>query len=181
MFENISVKNLTYSALFTALIAVLSYIIIPLPFSPVPVTAQSLAVMVAAVILSTRETILAVGSFLFLGVVGVPVFSGGSAGLGVLLGPSGGYLIGFLIGGIIINLLAKNKNDFWQILIAVIIGGIIVIHFIGFTWLSQSTGMSLQEAFMSGSLPFIPGDLFKAVLAAYLGIRINKYNLKLQY
>lgn len=174
MFKNISVKNLTYSALFTALIAVLSYIIIPLPFSPVPITAQSLAIMAAAVILSTQETALAIGTFLFLGVVGVPVFSGGRAGLGVIFGPSGGYLIGFFIGGLIINLLAKDKDNFWQILLAVIIGGIVVIHSIGFVWLSYITGMGLKEALFAGSLPFIPGDLFKAVLASYLGLRIRK-------
>ena len=174
MFKKISVKNLTYSALFTALISVLTYITIPLPFSPVPITAQSLAVMAAALILSTQETIFAIGTFLFLGIVGVPVFSGGRAGLGVIFGPSGGYLIGFLIGGIIINLLAKDKDKFWQVLTAVIIGGIFVIHFIGFIWLSYSTGMGLKEAFFAGSLPFIPGDLFKAVLASYLGIRVNK-------
>jgi biotin transport system substrate-specific component len=174
MFKKISVKNLTYSALFTALISVLSYITIPLPFSPVPITAQSLAVMAAAVILSTQETALAIGTFLFLGIVGIPVFSGGRAGLGVIFGPSGGYLIGFLIGGIIISLLTKNKENFWQVLAGVITGGIIVIHFLGFIWLSQATGMGLKEAFLAGSLPFIPGDLFKAVLASYLGIRINK-------
>lgn len=174
MFQKISVKNLTYSALFTALISVLTYITIPLPFSPVPITAQSLAVMAAAVILSTKETILAIGTFLFLGIAGVPVFSGGRAGLGVIFGPSGGYLVGFLIGGIIINLLAKNKDNFWHVLIAVITGGIIVIHLLGFIWLSQVTGMGLKEAFLSGSLSFIPGDLFKALLASYLGIRINR-------
>ena len=174
MFKKISVKNLTYSALFTALISVLSYITIPLPFSPVPITAQSLAVMAAAVILSTQETALAIATFLFLGIAGVPVFSGGRAGLGVIFGPSGGYLIGFLIGGIIISILTKNKENFWQVLAGVITGGIIVIHFLGFIWLSQATGMGLKEAFLSGSLPFIPGDMFKAVLAAYLGIRINK-------
>ena len=174
MFKKISVNSLTYSALFTALISVLSYITIPLPFSPVPITAQSLAVMTAAVILSTQETVLAIGTFLFLGIVGVPVFSGGRAGLGVIFGPSGGYLIGFLIGGVIINLLIKKRDKFWQVLAAVIIGGIIVIHFMGFIWLSYATGMGLKEALLSGSLPFIPGDLFKAVLASYLGIRINK-------
>lgn len=174
MFEKITIKNLTHSALFTALISVLSYIIIPLPFSPVPVTAQSFAVMAAALVLSTKETVLAITAFLFLGAVGVPVFSGGRAGVGIIFGPSGGYLIGFLIGGIIINLLAKNKNNFWQVLAAVFAGGIIVIHFIGFIWLSYSTALGLKEAFFVGTLPFIPGDLFKAVLASYFGIRISK-------
>lgn len=174
MFKKISVQNLTYSALFTALISVFAYVIIPLPFSPVPITAQTLAVMAAAVILSTKETILSITAFLFLGVAGVPVFSGGRAGLGVIFGPSGGYLIGFLIGGVIINLLAKNKNNYWQLLAAVITGGIIVIHLIGFIWLSYSTGMGLKEALFAGSLPFIPGDLFKAALASYLGIKVNK-------
>lgn len=174
MFKNISVKSLTYSALFTALIAVSSYIIIPLPLSPVPITAQTLAIMTAAIILSTQETILAIGSFLLLGIAGVPVFSGGRAGLGVIFGPSGGYLIGFLIGGIVINLMAKKKENFWQLLFAVLIGGIFIIHLIGFIWLSVLTGMGLKEAFFAGSLSFIPGDLFKAVIASYFGLRIKK-------
>lgn len=174
MLKDLSVKSMTYSALFTALIGVSSYIIIPLPFSPVPITAQSLAVMAAALILSTKETLLAVAVFLFLGAVGVPVFAGGRAGFGVVFGPSGGYLIGFLVGGLIINLLAKNSSKFWQLLAAVVTGGIIVVHLLGFIWLSYSAGISLKEAFFIGSLPFITGDLIKAAAASYLALRIRQ-------
>lgn len=174
MFKKLSIRDLTYSGLFAALIIVLGYVSVPLPFSPVPVTGQSLAIMLAGSILTTRQASLSVLTFLFLGIVGVPVFAGGTAGIGVILGPRGGYLIGFLAGAIVISLLKGKGNRLSLLAVTNVVGGIVVIYTFGVIWLSVVTGMGLNEAFVAGALPFIPGDIAKVVIATPLALVINE-------
>lgn len=174
MSKKLSIKDITYSSIFAALIIVLSYVSVPLPFSPVPVTGQSLAIMLAGSILTTRQASLSVLTFLFLGIVGVPVFAGGTAGIGAILGPRGGYLIGFLVGVIVISLLKGKVNKLSRLSIANTIGGIVVVYTFGVIWLSVVTGMELNQAFATGALPFIPGDIIKVVIATPLALAINE-------
>ncbi|GAB6099893.1 biotin transporter BioY [Halanaerocella petrolearia] len=174
MFKKLTTQDMVYSAVFAALISVLSYVSIPIPFSPVPVTGQSLAVMLAGAILATRQAGLSMVIFLLLGAIGVPVFSQGRAGIGVFMGPSGGYLVGYLVGAVVISLIVQNKKSYLRIGLANVIGGIVVVHLLGIIWLNIITDMGLQKAFMSGSVPFIPGDLLKAVIAAIISVPIMK-------
>ena len=167
-------NDFIYAALFAALIAVLGLISIPLPFSPVPISGQSLGVMLAGCILSVRQTGLALLGFLLLGAVGLPVFAGFTGGIGILLGPRGGYLLGYLIGGIVIALLKGQHNTLWRLAIANIIGGIGVVYFFGVLWLSFVTGIGLEKAVLTGALPFILGDLIKTVIATLIGAAVNK-------
>ncbi len=173
MFKKLTAQDITRVSLFTALICIASYIKIDLP--AVPITMQTLAVMLAGCILNTRQAALSLLVYLLLGSIGAPVFSGGSAGLGILLGKYGGYLFGFLIGVVIISLLKGKKNNLWQLLLANFAGGILVVHLFGSLWYSLMTGMNLAQAFVVCSLVFIPGDLIKAVIAALLAQRVNKY------
>lgn len=163
-----------YSGLFAALIAVMGIISIPLPISPVPITGQSLAIMLAGGILTVRQAGFSVLTFLLLGAVGVPVFAGLSGGIGILVGPRGGYLIGYLVGAVVIALLKGKTNNVWRLALANIVGGIIVVYIFGVLWLSFVTGMGLDKALMVGALPYIPGDLFKAFLATVIGVAVNK-------
>lgn len=174
MIKKLSIRDLTYSGLFAALIIVLGYVSVPLPFSPVPVTGQSLAIMLAGSILTTRQASYSVLTFLFLGIIGVPVFAGGTAGIGVVLGPRGGYLIGFLAGAIVISLLKGTGKQLSLLAIANVVGGIVVIYALGVTWLSVVTGMGLTQAIAAGALPFIPGDIAKVVIATPLALIINQ-------
>ena len=96
MHTRISVYDCTRIALLTALIAVSSYIVIPLPFSPVPVTGQTLAIMLCALLLTPKQATFTLITYSFIGLSGVPVFAGGAAGPGVILGPTGGFIIGFI-------------------------------------------------------------------------------------
>jgi biotin transport system substrate-specific component len=173
MFKKLTVRDLTRISLFTALICISSYIKIDLP--NVPITAQTLAVMLAGCILDTRQAALSVFTYLLLGSIGVPVFSGGSAGIGIIFGKYGGYLIGFLLGVIVISLLKGKKNSLIRLGLANIIGGIAVVDLFGSIWLSFITGMNVVQAFMLGALIFIPGDLIKAIVAATVANRVNKY------
>ncbi|MDW7672054.1 MAG: biotin transporter BioY [Bacillota bacterium] len=167
-------------SLLAALICVSSYIIVPLPFSPVPLTAQSLAVMLAGSLLSPLQTFVTVMLFILLGTIGLPVFAGGASGPGVLLGPTGGYLVGFLVGAVIISLLKSNTPGILRYWIANLVGGLIVVYAIGVPWLSRVTGMTLDKAFMVGAFPFLPGDLLKVFLAASLACKLAP-QFKLQF
>lgn len=175
MFKEFKLKDMMYSSMFAALISVLAYVVIPLPFSPVPVTGQTLAIMLAGLVLEPAQAFLSVLIFILLGAAGVPVFSGGRAGIGVLAGTSGGYIIGFLVGAVIISLLCKKTNNVWKLGVSAVIGGIIVVYLFGVPWLGYITGMGVKEAVIAGALPFIPGDIFKVVVATILAKRINPH------
>ena len=174
MKKKLEVRDMIYSALFATIIAVSSYIVIPLPISPVPITAQSLVVMLAGCVLTPLQVALSMITFLLMGAIGIPVFSGGTAGIGVIVGKTGGYLIGFLIGAIIISILVQRNKSLVNMLIACVIGGIIVVHLLGSAWLGYVTSLGIKKAFSLGSLPFIPGDLIKAIVAVLIGKNLNK-------
>ena len=174
MYSKNQLTGYIYSGLFAALIAVMGIISIPLPISPVPITGQSMAIMLAGSILTARQAAFSVLTFLLIGAVGVPVFAGLSGGIGILIGPRGGYLIGFLVGAVVIALLKGKNNNIWRLALANIVGGIIVVYIFGALWLSFVTGMGLQKAIMVGVLPYIPGDLFKVFLSTVIGVAINK-------
>ncbi|KAB3527659.1 biotin transporter BioY [Alkaliphilus serpentinus] len=174
MFKNLSLRDITYSAVFAALICILSYVYLPIPFSTVPITGQTLGIMLAGSLLKTRQAVLSVLIFLIIGFIGIPVFAGGASGISVLMGPTGGYLIGFLIGVMVIGLLKGSKNQLVRITAANIIGGIIVVYVLGVSWLSYSTGMDLKSAFVAGALYFLIGDIVKVAIASTLAVTLNK-------
>jgi biotin transport system substrate-specific component len=169
-----NVTDFVYAALFAALIAVLGLVAIPLPISPVPVTGQSLAIMLAGSILTVRQAAYSVLTFLLLGAVGVPVFAGMTGGIGIIVGPRGGYLLGFLAGAIVIALLKGQSNNKWRLALVNVLGGIIIVYTFGVLWLGFVTGMGLEKAFTVGALPYIPGDLFKAFVATVVGAAVNR-------
>ncbi len=174
MSKKLKAKDIVYSALFATLTAVLGYITIPLPFSPISITGQSLAVMLAGCVLTPIQAGLSMLTFLFMGIIGLPVFSGGRAGIGVIVGKSGGYLIGYLVGAVIISILVRKSKSKINMFLACLFGGIIVVHILGAAWLGYVTGMGIEKAIMVGSVPFLPGDLLKAVAAVAIGVRLNK-------
>lgn len=173
MTKKNQVTDYVYAALFAALIAVLGLVSIPLPISPVPITGQSLAIMLTGSILNARQAAFSVLTFLLIGAVGVPVFAGMTGGIGILVGPRGGYLLGYLVGAVVIALL-KRENSKWRLALANVVGGILIVYAFGVPWLHFVTGMGLEKAFMVGALPFIPGDLFKAFAATLIAVAVNR-------
>lgn len=174
MKKRINIRDMIYSALFVTLTAILGYISIPLPFSPIPITAQSLAVILAGCILTPLQSAISMTTFLLLGAIGVPVFSGGRAGIGIIVGKSGGFLVGFLVGAIIISCLVRINRSLINMIISCIIGGVVVVHFLGSTWLGYVTGIGMKKAFLVGSAPFIIGDLLKVAVAILIANRLKK-------
>lgn len=175
MQKKFKVRDLSYISLFATLIAVSGYITIPLPFSTVPVTAQTLAVMLAGCLLPIGHAAASVLVFLLMGAIGLPVFSGGAAGLGVIAGKTGGYLIGFLFGAAVIAALKGKKPGFLRLLTVNAIGGILVVYLFGVLWLNFVTGIGFQKAVIFGALPFIPGDIVKIVVAALVSGKLARH------
>lgn len=173
MSKKMELRDYLYSSMFSVMIIVLGYVSIPLPFSPVPVTGQSLAIMLAGSILTVKQSALSVGIFISLGVVGLPAFAGGGAGLGVIFGPTGGYIIGFLIGAMVISLIKGENNNPLRIGLSNFLGGVVVVYVFGVLWLNYVTNMGMLSAFSVGVLPFLVGDLFKVFIATGVTIPIK--------
>lgn len=167
-------RDMILPALFATMTGVLSYVSIPIPFSPVPVTGQSLGVMLAGVFLTPRQAGLSMLTFLLLGAAGAPVFAGGAAGVGILAGPTGGYLVGFALGAIVIALL-RGDNQLFKLVPAVLIGGLAAVYIPGTLWLSISTGLELKAAAAVGVLPYLPGDLIKAAISVAAAAKLKRF------
>lgn len=173
--KKIGIRDIAMSSIFTALTAICGYIVLPLPISPVPVTAQTLALMLCSNVLPPFQAFWSMAALLLLGAAGLPVFSGGGGGIGKLLGPTGGYLLAMPIAAwCSATLLKKVEPTFWRLLWVNVLGGIVIVYAFGVTYLSYSSGLSLSQGLLVGALPFIPGDLFKAVAASILARSLRK-------
>lgn len=164
--NKISTQELTVMALLTALLCISSYIIIPLPFTAVSLTAQTLVVNMIGFLMSPKKAGTIVGIWIVLGGIGLPVFSGGMGGLGKLLGPTGGYIMGSLVAAMLISLLKGKHENMIRYAIVAIAVGMPVIYFLGMSWMMITAGMDLRAAFVSSVLPFIPLDVAKCIAAA---------------
>ena len=170
--DKISTRGLVYAALFGALTAAGAFIVIPLP--PVPMTAQTFFMNVAALLLGGPLGAASQLIYVMLGVVGMPVFAGGKAGLGVLFGPTGGYLLGFIIAAFVVgtvNKIKKNAGTLWNIFSMTI--GMLIIYMLGSLQLALVAKMSFTKALTVGVLPFLPGDVIKILLAAAVCSRLK--------
>jgi biotin transport system substrate-specific component len=138
---------------------------IRLPWTPVPITGQSFAVLLSGAVLGTRRALLAQLLYLAEGAAGLPVFAGGAAGAGRLVGPSAGYLIAFPLAAAVTGALAERGWDrrFASMLAAMLLGSAVIFAF-GLLWLARF--VPSQALLATGLLPFLPGDLIKATLAA---------------
>lgn len=149
------------------LVALSAQIAIPLPFTPVPVTAQTLAVLLIGAVLGSARGALAILTYLAEGAVGLPVFAGGKAGLAWLAGPTGGYLIGFVLAAFVTGYLAERKWDrnIFTSFLAMLIGNVIIFIF-GLLVLQSYVGM--DNVLALGFYPFLVGDIVKLALATLL-------------
>jgi biotin transport system substrate-specific component len=146
------------------LIAIAAQFQIPLPFSPVPVTGQTFAVLLVGAALGARLGAGAVALYVIEGLAGLPVFAGGASGLARLSGPTGGYLVGFVLAAILVGALAERGWDrrIWSTGLAMLLG-MVVIYLCGLAWLARF--VPAAGLLQAGLYPFIAGDLYKLVLA----------------
>lgn len=163
MFGDLSrSRSIAYTAVFIGLIAIGGWISVP--FVPSPFTLQTFFVLLAGAVMK-RRAVIPVALYVLLGVAGLPVFHNGTAGIGILLGPTGGYFAGFIAAALVAGLAYESSRP--AIRIAGLVTGAILILACGVAWLIVSTGMAPVAAIILGMLIFLPGDLVKAG-AAYL-------------
>ena len=147
------------------LTAVAAQIAIPLPFSPVPLTGQTFAVLLSGAVLGARRGFAAQALYLIEGASGLPFFAGGAAGAAILGGPTGGYLLAFPLAALVTGALARNGWDrrFGTMVAAMLLGSLVIFGF-GIAGLSRF--VPTNQLLALGLLPFLPGDIVKATLAA---------------
>ena len=153
----------TLIVVFSALVALTAQVEIPL--WPVPITLQTLGVLFTGAVLGSRRGALALLLYLGEGAVGLPVFAGGASGLAYMLGPTGGYLVGFVLAAGVVGWLAERGWDRRpvQTVLAMVVGNL-VIYALGVFWLAVYLG-ELQTALVQGALIFMVGDLLKIAVA----------------
>ena len=165
-------QRLTLSALLCALCAVLSQIQIPLP--PVPLSLSLLGVHLCGALLGRRWAAAAIGCYVLLGAVGVPVYAGFAGGISVLLGPTGGFLAGYILCAWIIGAITQRSDFTRQSLMLSMAAGTLVCYALGTVWFSFVSGTDFVGSLSACVLPFIPGDALKILLAASLCRRMQK-------
>lgn len=166
--------EMTKLALMVAMNCISAYIILPLPFSLSPIALQTMIVNLTGYVLNAKQAFMVFVTYLLIGLAGVPVFTGGTAGPGKLFGPTGGYLFGFLLTAVFLAATRGEKFNFKRYVLLGCLVGIPLIYLPGYLQLKLVTGMPWDKAFYMGVLPFIPMDIVKVVAAAYLAGPINR-------
>jgi biotin transport system substrate-specific component len=156
------------------LTALSAFVRIPLPFTPVPLTLQTMVVVLLGATLGRKYGAITQASYVLIGILGAPIFTGASFGLMHLAGPTGGYLVGFIATAYLVGKLLPKTNSvsFLRIFSMMVIGSIPILLF-GTIQLSFLMHLSWDQAFLIGFLPFIPGDIIKSIIAAGIYYRIQ--------
>jgi biotin transport system substrate-specific component len=166
-------RNLTKMALCVALMAISSYLAFPLPFTPALVVGTTIIVNMTAFVLRPNDAFLVILAWLLIGAVGVPVLPGGSAGLGRLVGPTGGFYVAFAITAWLMSKLLNGSNSFKKMVFLGIAVGMPVIYIGGCISMYLVAHMSVWATLVAAVFPFIFGDAVKVVAGAFLATRVN--------
>lgn len=174
MKTDFKIQDITKISLCVAILCVTSYLVIPLPFSPVVIGFQTIMVNLIGLMFKPKEAGITVLVYLLMGLIGLPVFSAGTSGPGKLFGPTGGFYFGFLAAVILISLLKGKKNSFMRYCIVTIAVGVPVQHAFAILFMCFHNGWNVEAAFLTVSLPFIVGDVVKCVMASTIGVALNR-------
>lgn len=151
---------------FAALTALLAQVRVPLGFTPVPITGQTLAVLLSGAALGSRLGAASQTLYVAAGAVGLPVYTGAGSGWEHLTGATGGYLLGFVAAAFVVGRLAERRQDrAVATAIPAFLTGTVVVYAFGVTWLAWSLGVDATRAMELGLVPFVVGDVMKALLA----------------
>lgn len=159
---SLTTRELTYAALFTALIA--GGALVAIPIGSVPFTLQVLFVLLAGMLLGPRLAALSVLAYLALGLV-APVYAGGTSGLGVLFGPTGGYLWGFVLAALVTGVMSAHGRVSLARFVGAGLLGVVPIYALGAVWLAAQLHLGVGTALATGVVPFVWLDVLKAVAA----------------
>lgn len=170
------INSMTLVALITAITCVLAPLSIPI--GPVPISLTNLVIYISVMLIGWKKATISYLIYLLIGLVGLPVFSAFTGGAGKLLGPTGGYLIGFIFMTIISGIFVekfKNSKALWGV--GMILGTIVTYAF-GTSWLAYQANLSFANALAVGVIPFIIGDIIKIIIALIIGSIIKKRIIK---
>ncbi len=160
------VRDLLVVLGFAAAIGVCAQVSIRLPFTPVPITGQTFAVLLGGLAVGTRRALAGTVLYLALGLVGVPWFAAGAGGFAVLTTPSFGYIVGFVFAAALLGWLATRRLDRRPLtVLAAMVAGDLVIYLFGATWLAVDLHLSAASAIALGVTPFLIGDALKTLVA----------------
>ena len=172
MNTNHSIRMQVLCALFAAVCAVCSQLTIPI--QPVPITLGTFGVLMAGGFLVKRYGLLALLIYLILGAAGVPVFSMMRAGISVLAGPSGGFILGFAPMAFVVGLVSEKLGHTFKPMLVATLAGTAVCYVMGIGWFMFLTGTGMWSAMVMCMFPFLPGDLAKIILASFLVAKYRK-------
>lgn len=162
--ESQQLRNTVHASLMAALIAAGAYIVVPI--GPVPIVLQNMFVLLAGLLLGSRWGLAAVGVYLFAGACGLPVFAGGTGGIGRFVGPTGGYLIGYLPAVFVTGLFSRFEKPLLDL--AGMVLGSAIIYALGVGWLKVITGMDFTKTLALGVYPFLIGDALKILASVVI-------------
>ena len=164
-------RMLIFASLLAALMAAGAYLAIPI--GPVPIVLQNMFVFLAGLLLGGRWGLASVAVYLLTGALGLPVFAGGMGGIGRIIGPTGGYLIGYLPAVFIVGYISEKAAARIGYDVLAMVCGTIVLYACGVTWLKILTGMTWTKTLAAGMYPFLIGDAIKIAAAALIAKAIR--------
>lgn len=172
------VKQMAFTSLMTAIICVLAPISLTLPTSPIPISLGNMVICFAVTILGMKRGTLSVLLYILLGLAGLPVFSNFTGGIGKLLGPTGGYIIGYLFLALIFGFFVDHfKNRPATNALGALIG-MLILYLFGTLWLALQLDLSFTASLWAGVIPYIPADIIKTAIALIMGMQLRKRLLR---
>ena len=172
--KKVDVRSMVQIALCVAILSISSYLVIPLPFTPIVLSMHTVVVNLIGLIFKPKYAAYTLLVYLLMGLIGLPVFSGGASGPGKLFGPTGGFYFGFLFGVVLISLLKGKKFRFIRYVVVTICVGIPVQHIFAIIFMCFHNGFNIPAAAWTVSVPFIPGDIIKCLIASGIGVALNR-------
>ena len=158
-----------------SILCVASFIAIPIPFSLTSITLQTIAINVIAILLKPKQTLYVIGIYILMGLLGFPVFAGGTAGFAKLASPVGGYYLGFAISIFVMSLLKGKENKLYRYILITILVGLPIQHICAIFIMGLHNGFDFYSAFIIISLPFIFIDTIKCVISSIILKILKKY------
>ena len=164
-------------ALFAAITAACAvFPPVQVPFVPAPIVVQNIGVMLAGSILGAKRGGLALLLFVVLVAIGMPLLTGWKGGFGVILGPTGGFVLAWIPAAFVVGAMVEkfwSRLSFWNLLLCNVVGGIVVVYALGIPWLAAVAQLELTQV-LTGSAVFVPGDVIKAVIATFAALVVKR-------
>lgn len=176
----LDVKQLTLTGLMTAVICILGPLALSIPISPVKISLCTMAIYFVVSVLGMKLGTLSVVIYILLGLAGVPVFSGFTAGASTLFGSSGGYIIGYIFMALICGFFVDRWGNKIIVCFLGMILGTAALYLFGTLWLAYQMSLTFPQALTAGVIPFILGDLIKLVIALIIGLQVRKRLIRLR-